>query len=283
MIKVGIIGWPVSHSLSPAMHKAAAAALGIDLDYLPLAVRPGELGRAIEDLVSGNFRGVNVTVPHKESVIPYLDSLDGAASAIGAVNTIVIDSSVGDAESQAVLRGYNTDYSGFLAALDALEWEAEAKNCLVLGAGGSARAITYGLTKRMARVAIASRRMEQARSVVRDIHASAGSGAPEALDLGKLAEFCHGRRLDLIVNATPLGMAPHEDQSPWPDGLAFPKNALAYDLVYGPLETTFLKDARSAGCQTINGFSMLIRQGAQSFELWTGKKPDLQIMADALV
>jgi shikimate dehydrogenase len=264
------------------MHNAAAADLQLDLVYVPLPVKSEELSDAISGLVALGFTGANVTLPHKEAVLPLMDHLDQAAVIIGAVNTIVIRRSSDSDGLRAVVSGYNTDWSGFLLDLETYGWKPGGKSCLVLGAGGSARAVAYGLVKEHARVTVASRRIEQARDLVRDVEAGFGYGQIEARDHKELNEFCRQHRPDLIVNATPAGMVPDVKRSPWPAEVAFPENAFVYDLVYRPAETRLMSEARAAGCRVANGRGMLVQQGAQSFELWTGKKPNTQVMATAL-
>lgn len=279
---IGLLGWPVSHSQSPAMHNAAAADLQLDLVYLPLPVKSEELSEAISGLVALGFAGANVTLPHKKAVLPLMDHLDQAAVIIGAVNTIVIRRSSDSDGSRAVVSGYNTDWSGFLLDLQTYGWKPGGASCLVLGAGGSARAVAYGLVKEQARVTVASRRIEQARDLVRDLEAGFGYGQMQACDLMGLDDVCRQIEPDLIVNATPVGMVPDVKQSPWPGDVAFPENAFVYDLVYRPAETRLMSEARAAGCHVANGLGMLVHQGVQAFELWTGKKPNSQVMAAAL-
>ena len=280
---VGLLGWPVSHSYSAQMHNAAAAHLQLDLVYVLLPVRREELAEAISGLVAQGFSGANITVPHKEAVVDMVDNLDPAAAAIGAVNTIVIHRNPDNSDQKAEIRGFNTDWSGFILDLQDQEWDPEGKSCLVLGAGGSARAVVYGLVKARARVTVISRRPEQAEELVQKIGGGIENAQLRSGDLRKLDEICRQVKPELIVNATPAGMAPDINGSPWPDGVAFPKKAFVYDLVYRPSETRLMKEARIAGCQVSNGIGMLVQQGAQAFELWTGIMPDIQIMAAALV
>jgi shikimate dehydrogenase len=237
------------------MHNAAAEDLGLDLAYIPLPVKPDDLHFAVSGLVAMGFYGANVTVPHKEAVTQLMDGLDPAAQTIGAVNTIVIRKNSSERVSKPTLIGYNTDYYGFLADLEEKGWSHEGENCLVLGAGGSARAVAYGLAKAGARVSVTGRRMS----------------------------VCLQHPPSLIVNATPVGMEPAPDESPWPAEQSFPKSAFVYDLVYKPAETMFIRQASAAGRKTANGSGMLVQQGARAFELWTGVKPNTQIMANALL
>lgn len=276
---LGVIGWPVSHSLSPAMHNAAAAALKMDVAYLPLPVRAGHLKAALRGLAALGFLGVNVTVPHKEAVMLYLDEIENAARAIGAVNTILFSRT--DSQLEVKLRGYNTDWSGFLADLRSHEVHVQGRDCFVLGAGGSARAIAYALAHSGAQVHVFARRPAQAQRLAADL-------GPYLTNNGSLASYAWVARSDvsetpaLIVNCTPAGMSPRRDNSPWPQEIPIPAGAFVYDLVYNPPLTRFMLQAQAAGCRTSNGLGMLVQQGALAFEIWTGRMPDLQIMRAAL-
>lgn len=266
---IGLIGWPVAHSLSPVMHNTAARELGLNWAYVPLPVRPEEVGSALHGLVALGFRGVNVTIPHKQAVMPYLDVLDEAAQAIGAVNTIVIER-VGEWESgDWRLSGYNTDWSGFAADLERHGVAVAERDCLVLGAGGSARAVVYALGRMGGRVQVLSRRPEQAAALVDNLGAFF-IGRLGAGSLADLEKWTATAEVPLIVNTTPLGMEPDVQSSPWPDDLPFPVGAFVYDLVYKPLQTRLLQQATAAGCHTANGLGMLAMQAAQAFVLWTG-------------
>jgi shikimate dehydrogenase len=277
---VGIIGWPVSHTFSPAMHNAAAAELGFDLVYLPLAVHPNHLPSAIRGLLSLGFSGVNVTVPHKEKVIPLLDEIDPAAQAIGAVNTIVIrnSDSTRDMGPQARLAGFNTDWTGFRDDLKELGVGLKDRPCLVLGAGGSARAVTYALASSGARVTISARREEQAQGLAADLRPH----LPNSQIRTRPWQELQNASAALIVNTTPVGMKPKPDASPWPAGSPLPAGAFIYDLVYNPRVTALIRQARAAGLRAASGEGMLLRQGAEAFYLWTGRRPNLSAMAHAL-
>lgn len=292
---VGIIGWPVAHSKSPAMHAAAAAGLGLDLAYVPLPVPPDQLSQSVFGLKALGFLGANVTVPHKQAVLPFMDELDPAAQAIGAVNTIVIGRSLAEVKEKDArwsddwpdpdnkLIGFNTDWSGFMADLVSYGIEIADRECLVLGAGGSARAVIYGLASAGGKVTVISRRREQAEQLISDLVRFSPIKGLRALHWPQLRAFSQKVEPEaLIVNTTPLGMSPEVNDSPWPADLDFPTQAFVYDLVYNPKETRFLAQARAAGCRAANGLGMLLRQGAQAFELWTGLEPDLSLMAAAL-
>ena len=291
----GIIGWPVAHSLSPLMHNAAAAALNLNLVYVPLPVIPDDLAAAVKGLATLGFRGANVTVPHKEKVVALLDRIDPAAAAIGAVNTLVIDipdiekkvvegpSHSVDLSKNRIISGYNTDWHGFLAHLDELAIEVRGRQCLLLGAGGSARAIAYALATRNAMIHIYARRLEQAEQLASDLGQHFEEELLQARSLSSLNQYSQtSEEQPLIINTTPLGMAPEISATPWPADLAFPTGAIVYDLIYSPADTQLMRQAREDGCLAVNGLGMLLYQGAEAFRLWTGQKPNLEIMANSL-
>lgn len=272
---IGLIGWPVSHSFSPAMHNAAAQALGLNWKYLPLSVPPDKVKTAVSALSSLGFRGINVTVPHKQAVMPLLDELDSSAKAIGAVNTIVV-------QANGRLIGHNTDWSGFLSDLQAHSIPVSGRDCLILGAGGSARAVAYGLAKSGAQVNILARRVAQAKQVIEDLRPYLPNISLSSQPLTQLADIASQFHMPLIVNCTPLGMTPNTPHSPWPANLPFPKDATVYDLIYNPRQTQLMQQAAAEGCQAINGLGMLLQQGAKAFALWTGVEPDTAVMAAAI-
>ena len=273
---IGLLGWPVSHSFSPAMHNTAAEALGLNWAYVPLPVAPDAVATAVSGLAALGFRGVNVTVPHKQAVIPLLDELEPGAKAIGAVNTIVVG-------ENGRLTGHNTDWSGFLADLQAHDVSVANRDCLLLGAGGSARAVAYGLATSGARVQILARRIEQAEQLVGDLRPYLPPTAHlTSLPLTQLSKAAASATAPLIINSTPLGMTPNEETTPWPDALPFPQNATVYDLVYNPRHTRLMQQAEASGCQAINGLGMLVQQGAKAFALWTGQQPDTVAMRRAI-
>lgn len=272
---VGVIGNPVSHSRSPAMHNAAFAALGMNWAYMPLPVLPEHIGDAVRGLRALGLRGANVTVPHKQAVMPFLDDISDAAQTIGAVNTIIV-------APDGRLLGDNTDAAGFAADLAAHDVHPAGAAALVLGAGGSARAIIYALLQEGAtRIAIANRTLDKA-------HALADFFSPRYPD----AEFGAFRLTEditeiapmqqIIVNCTSLGMTPNVDTMPWDAHVAFTPGQTVYDLVYNPTETQLLAKARAEGANAIGGIGMLLHQGALAFEKWTGVKPPLDEMRAAL-
>jgi shikimate dehydrogenase len=271
---VGLIGWPVAHSVSPAMHNASFARLGLDWRYVPLPVEAGRVGDAVRGLRALGLRGANVTVPHKQAVIPYLDRLGPAAATIGAVNTITV-------EHDGALTGDNTDAHGFAADLRAHGVEPAGRRVLVLGAGGAARAVVYGLAEAgAAQITVLNRTPERAAELVADLQpayptCALGSGARP----GDLS--AHAAEAQLIVNCTSLGMSPVIDASPWEDGVPLAPGQVVYDLVYNPPHTRFMAQAAAAGAQAIGGLGMLIWQGALAFERWTGLHAPVDAMRAA--
>ena len=273
---IGLIGWPVGHSHSPAMHNAAAAALGIDWAYVPLPTRPEALVAGLAGLAALGFRGVNVTVPHKAAVLPYLDAVYPVAEAIGAANTLVV--------SDGKLIGFNTDWSGFLSDIESHGVALGGRDCLVLGAGGGARAVVYALLRAGGRVSVLSRRPEQAGQLVAAV-AEALPGSPLwAGMLDEVVEAAGAAVEPVIVNTTPLGMAggTYAGLSPWPEGAPLPGGAFVYDLVYNPSVTPLLRQAGDAGLRYANGLGMLVNQAAEAFELWTNRRPDRDVMRRAV-
>jgi shikimate dehydrogenase len=275
---VGLIGWPVSHSVSPPMHNAAFAALGLDWCYVPLPVptEPAErVGEAVRGLRALGLRGANVTVPHKQAVMPYLDWLTPAAQAIGAVNTIRV-------EADGALSGDNTDAPGFVADLREHGVDPIGKNVIVLGAGGSARAIVYGLAASgVLDILIVNRTLDKAESLAMQMQGLFPNChiAAHALS-NELAEVADPT--DLVVNTTSLGMTPHTDGLPWPASVSFSTNQAVYDLVYNPPQTRLLQKANMDGAKAIGGLGMLIWQGAIAFERWTGVAAPVAVMQRAV-
>ncbi len=266
----GVIGDPVEHTMSPVMHNAAFREIGIDYLYVPFRVKKEELGKAIEGMRALNIRGLNVTIPHKVAVLQFLDELDHLAEKIGAVNTIV--------NVDGVLKGYNTDATGFLQALLERGIEPEGKKVVILGAGGASRAISFILADRGAHLVILNRLLELdwAEELANRISQSFNKEV-EALELDRenLARVLG--KADILVNATSVGMSPNIDQTPVDSDLLRP-DLTVYDIVYNPIKTRLLREAETAGAETIGGLDMLIWQGALAFEKWTGRKAPAELM-----
>ncbi|MER2599430.1 MAG: shikimate dehydrogenase [Caldilineales bacterium] len=275
MLQITLIGYPLAHSVSPAMHNAAFAALGIEGCYTALPTPPGQLAATVRGLAAAGYCGANVTIPHKQAVMPLLDELSAAAQAIGAVNTICVQRR-GDVTT---LRGDNTDWLGFLQPLDASGFDVAGKRALLLGAGGSARAVVYALLRRgLSELHILARNNDQAAALARHTLTLAPRLTIHHSPLPHLSTCPPAH---LLINTTPLGMWPQVNTSPWPDDLPLPAGALAYDLVYRPERTRFLQQAQAAGCAIQGGLAMLVGQGAAAFELWSGHTPPAEVMLAA--
>jgi shikimate dehydrogenase len=292
---LGLIGYPLGHSLSPRLHQAALKASGLDGEYRLYPVDPAEGGLEtlqglLHDLRRGKLQGLNVTIPHKQTVLPFMDRLSPTAQAVRAVNTI----SLQDGE----LVGENTDVAGFWTdltkkfsvivhkAYDSTGIDQDAsllpRAALVLGAGGSARAVVFALCQAGWNVSIASRRMEQAQALAEEFSKLEVSVLGYELSRSTMSDLLSEKPIRLIVNTTPLGMQAYQSASPWPADLDFPGQAFVYDLVYNPPETLLLQQARLAGLEAANGLGMLLEQAVLSFELWTGVRPSIEILHEAL-
>lgn len=273
--QLGLIGYPLSHSLSPQIHTAALESCGLDGVYSLFPIEPND-HQSLKNLLSrvrfGEIHGLNVTIPHKQNVIPYLDELTITAKSIGAVNTIYLHDNR--------LIGDNTDASGFLSHLKRFlttETRRHGKlTVLVLGAGGSARAVTYALLNAGWKVTIAARRREQAQQLAdsfENYQVRTTDFPLSNIDVSNIS---------LIVNTTPLGMTPNIHQSPWSENLPFPPHAMIYDLVYNPRQTKLVRDACSQGRPATTGLGMLVGQAALSFEIWTSHRPSRAAMFRAV-
>ena len=268
----GLFGYPVEHSFSPGMHNAAFQKLGMDACYVPYAVPPGRLKEAVRAIVPLGMRGLNITVPHKEKVIPFLDDVTEDARLIGAVNTIEVRGER--------LVGHNTDGRGFLRSLrEETNFRPKGRRVLIVGAGGAARAIAFNLALAgTEEVLLSDVDAAKARRLARDLQ-KATVVRSVAVRHGDLR--IHARNAHCIINATPLGL--HKD-----DPLPLPRNLilddhLVCDLVYNPPLTPLLKAARARGARTLSGIGMLFYQGVIAFEVWTGRKAPLSVMRKALV
>jgi len=254
----GILGRPVTHSLSPAMHNAAFRHLKINAVYVAFPVT--DLAQAVAGLRGLAIGGVSVTIPFKEEIIPLIDALDPQGAQIGAVNTVV--------NRDGRLTGYNTDWLGAVNALQA-QTNLTGRHVLILGAGGASRAIAYGIIQAGGRVTLTDVDMGRAAALVRYLGA-------EAIPLNAVGD-CPAA---ILVNATPVGMAPDIEGIPIaPDLLG--RFQVVMDIVYQPLKTRLLWEAENRGCATIDGLQMLIHQATAQFELWTGQEAPAEVMAQA--
>jgi 3-dehydroquinate dehydratase/shikimate dehydrogenase len=265
----GVIADPVGHSLSPQVHNAAFGAAGIDAVYVPFRVPMDTLGQFCEDMPRLGLRGLSVTIPHKESIAKFLTKVDPAVKGIGAVNTVLF-------RDNEVL-GYNTDYKAAMDSLEsafgpvgAIPSPLKDKRVLVLGAGGVARAIMYGLERRGAKATIAGRTRSRAQHL-------ADQFSGRAVDW----QARHNADVDIIVNCTPIGMHPNVDETPF--GKSYLKPAmLVFDTVYNPESTLLLKEAKSHGCRTVTGVDMFVRQAELQYMLFTGREAPHQVMRETL-
>jgi shikimate dehydrogenase len=263
MNRVGVIGFPIDHSLSPAMHNAALAALGMDGEWLydKIAIPPDIVKLGLRELCDHGYLGVNVTIPHKQAVMPYVKA-DDIAQKIGAVNTIDFRTNIGT----------NTDVTGFMDDLAAHGIGVAGERVIILGAGGAARAAVYGLAQAGARIVVVNRSPDKAEAMLQSLDVTgAVLSAPDALERGAA----------LLVNATSVGMHPNSDESPLPADAPIPSGITLYDMIYRPARTRLMAQVEAAGGRAINGLGMLVRQGAAAFRLWTGIEPPLDVMRQA--
>lgn len=280
MIRLGLIGYPLGHSLSPRLHQAALDFFGLEGEYRLYLVEPDDQANlaALADRVRrGDLDGLNVTIPHKQNVISLVDELTAEARTIGAVNTLY--------RQGGALIGHNTDAPGFLTDLRRFWQPAPTENrrrALVIGSGGGARAVVYALLQDGWDVTIAAVLADQAAALVEALRPVSGGRTLAFIPNERQAVDKALDGVTLIVNASPVGMAPHVDESPWPAGLPFPPGAAVYDLVYNPRETLFVQQARRAGLPATTGLGMLIEQAGRSFECWTGRRPPREVLWKAV-
>lgn len=268
---VGLIGYPLGHSVSPAMHNAAFLELGIDLEYDVFEIEPDDLANKISQLRE-ETAGFNVTVPYKEKIMPLLDEIDPLAQKIGAVNTVV--------NQKGKLTGYNTDGAGFIESLRSeAATDPADKNIVVLGAGGASRAVTITLAdvgaKSITIYDIENEKANRLAMYVEKAYPKTKCPSITAITQKQIDQA------DILVNCSPVGMMPKIDRSPLPKKIKLQKELVVYDLVYNPRETKLLKTAGTAGCKTCSGLGMLVNQGALAFELWVGQKAPVELMYEA--
>ena len=262
---LGIIGDPVEHSLSPRMHNFLLERAGLNFCYLAFRVDKEGFQGALEGMRALGIRGLNVTAPHKERVLPYLDGLSAEARALGAVNTVLNDG--------GRLIGYNTDPYGFSESLRAQGVSPEGWNVVILGAGGGAAAAAWALIELgAAKIAIYGRTRARAEALASRLAGVRGSASLEAHGLADPGLKDQLARAQLLVHATPVGTFPHTDEIVIKPELLH-DSLVVYDLVYNPPKTRLLREAEARGARAINGLEMLIHQGLKSFEIWTGVKP----------
>jgi shikimate dehydrogenase len=272
---VGVFGFPVRHTASPPMHNAAFDHLGMNWRYLAFEVDPARLRGALRGICDLNFAGVNLTVPHKILAADIVDEMDKEARLLGAVNTVVV--------AGRELQGYNTDGHGLSRALrEDFGMELRGRRVLILGAGGAGRAVAMQCARKgAAALFLANRTMSKAQAIVAEVRKAAPHAFTVALPLDSVHIAKHLDEVDLVINATSLGLRPTDP----PPLNGFPprcKWLKVYDTIYRPSETRLLELARKAGAKTANGLSMLLHQGARAFELWTGRRAPVAVMRRAL-
>lgn len=274
---VGLMGWPLGHSLSPHMHNAAFQALGMPWRYQPFPVKPEDFSAALQELAAMGLLGLNLTIPYKQTILPHLDSITPEAERIGAVNTVVFNRHAGETIS---LHGANTDADGFIQALRQSGYSLDGKHkAMVIGSGGAARAVLDALLNEGIRdIAILNRSVERAERLCADFRHPGLNITVYPLEEGALL---HNAELaSLLVNTTPVGTWPAVEESVWPDHIPVPGHLVVFDLVYNPLRTRLLRQAENGGAITVSGLEMLVQQGGLSFQLWTGIPAPLDIMRD---
>ena len=267
----GVIGDPIEHTLSPTMQNAAFSALKLDVAFLAFKVKPAELENAVNGMRALNIRGLNVTMPHKSTVMNFLDRIDLSAQIVNSVNTIL--------NKESKLFGFNTDGVGALKALRENGVEPKGRKVLLLGAGGAARAIAYAMAKESDELAVLNRTVKPAQELVKLLEKTANKKiVAGALSPKEIQQNLQDS--DILINATSIGMKPKVDESLVAPKLLRPDLAVM-DIVYNPIETKLAKDAKAAGAKVVSGVEMLIYQGAASFEIWTGKSAPVEVMRQA--
>lgn len=277
---VGIIGWPLHHSLSPVMHNAAFSHLGLNWVYLAFPFPPHYLDDAVHGLRVLGIRGFNVTAPLKQAIFPYLEQASEVAKALGAVNTVVVQED--PSSGRRWLYGDNTDVDGFLRSTSAYLEQIPHDHAIILGAGGAARAVAYALCKTGFRaVSFVTRHLERGQTLLKEIERWEYSTTFDLISFREVDRLAWVEDVSVLINATPVGTWPETDISPLPESFSLPAHWLVIDLVYNPLKTHLLKQAESVGAVGINGLGMLVHQGALSFRAWCGLDAPIEVMHQA--
>ncbi len=260
----GVIGYPIKHSVSPAMHNAAFRALNMSAVYASFEVKPEELKKAIEGARALGIRGLNVTIPHKEKVLE-LSKPDELAAKIGAANTLKFDEEI---------LSFNTDAYGALKALESAGVGVAGKVALIVGAGGAARAIAFALVEANATVVITNRTEQRGLKLAQEVRKYGECTFVPMSELEKL-------KFDILINATPVGMSGYMPGKLPVDGKLVKEGIVVFDTVYNPMETALIRLAKMRGCKVVYGIDMLVYQGMKSFEIWTGVTPPFDVMKKA--
>ncbi len=268
-----LIGYPVEHSMSPTMWNPALQELGLDYVYVAYDVHPDGLEKAIDGMRALGIKGMNVTIPHKENVIQYLDEIDPIAQKMGAINTIKND--------DGVLKARNTDAGGAKKSLIDAGCQISGKNILFLGSGGVARSVAYILSEEANKIVLTDIVEKTALTVAKEIKENMGANIEGKLSSKELLKE-EIKNADILINATPLGMHPKVDASPISKELLH-EDLFVFDVIYNPLRTKLMKDAAEIGCKTLGGLDMLVNQGVLAFEWWTGKNPNATLMRSKII
>jgi len=268
-----VIGYPIEHSMSPIMHNAALQDLELDYAYLAFDVPPNRLKEAVKGFKALNVKGISVTIPYKEIIIKFIDEIDSTAQKIGAINTIK--------NEDGVLIGKNTDAEGGRKAILDAGCEITGKNILILGAGGVAKAICYTLAKDANKMVITNRTESRAKKLAKELKKKIKVNA-EGTNNSETTLKREIKTTDILINATSVGMYPQINKLPIKMEILH-KHLFVVDLIYNPLETQLIKDAKVIGCRTLGGLDMLVNQGALAFEWWTNKKPNINLMKNKII
>ena len=268
-----IIGHPVEHSMSPTMWNPALQELGLDYAYVAFNVHPDNLEKAINGMRALGIKGMNVTIPHKEYVLQYLDEIDPIAKKMGAINTIKND--------DGVLKARNTDAGGAKKSLIDAGCEISEKNILFLGSGGVARSVAYILSEEANKIVLTDIVEKTAVTVAKEIKENMGANIEGKLSSETIIKE-EIKKADILINATPLGMHPKVDASPVSKKVLH-EDLFVFDVIYNPLQTKLMKDAAEIGCKTLGGLDMLVNQGVLAFEWWTGKSPNAPLMKSKII
>lgn len=265
---IGVIGHPIKHSFSPLMHNFEFKSKNLNYLYFPFDIPPSSLREALKGMIVLGIKGFNVTIPHKEKIIQYLDHVSDEAASVGAVNTIVNEG--------GLLHGYNTDIYGIVETLNPYKDEIYKNNVTIIGAGGAARAVIYTLIRhfRVEKIFVLNRTIEKVealRDYFKDKMHFENIFTDELIPVDNIENI---KSSNLIINTTPIGMYPNISETPIDISEVFNSNQMVFDLIYNPLKTEFLKIAEAKGATIINGLKMFVEQGAKAFELWTGELMD---------
>ena len=274
---VGLIGNPIKHSFSPQMHNCAFNKLNLNYIYLPFEVQGTNLRKAINGAKSLNIKGLNVTIPHKVNVLKYLDEIDYTAKQIGAVNTIKFINK----QDKIIAKGYNTDSIGAILALKE-KTSLKDKNIVICGAGGASRAIAFELlNNNINSLTLINRNQDKVKSLSNDLKRNNLNALIKTASLLDIDKYL--KNADILIDTTPVGMSPHNDDESIIKANQLHSDLIVNDIVYNPIETSLIKEAKLAGCKTVSGIKMLLYQGVESFKIWTGINPPLDLMEKTLL